>query len=320
MIVEIASHGAVIKRDHDLFIVIGDDGKKEIPAEKVDCIIVSSNALISTQAIKLCVEKQIQLVLSEYSGKPFARLWVANPGKNTMIRRKQYLNTETELGFLISRDLVKIKISRQKSLLLYLKNNRSSEISEIEYAISIIAVALEKIMQIQYEPGFKSNLLGQEGYCASVYFKAIAKCIPQKWIFENRSKHPAIDEFNALLNYVYGLGYLSMEKIIILSGLDPNAGFFHSDSYGKPTLSYDLLELVRPLLDRLVVTLFTKRIVMDNWFEIQQTDEKIVVGVYLTKYARKKTIDSFSEKYKKLIDKEGWNYCRKLIKLLSSSS
>ena len=73
MIVEVASHGAVIKRDHDLFIVIGDQGKKEIPAEKVDCIIVSSNALISTQAIKLCIEKQIQLVLSEYSGKPFAR-------------------------------------------------------------------------------------------------------------------------------------------------------------------------------------------------------------------------------------------------------
>jgi CRISP-associated protein Cas1 len=300
-----------------LFIVIGDQGKKEIPAEKVDCIIVSSNALISTQAIKLCIEKQIQLVLSEYSGKPFARLWVANPGKNTMIRRKQYLNTETELGFLISRDLVKIKISRQRSLLLYLRNNRGSEISEVEYAISRITLTLEKLEQINYESNFKSNFLGQEGFCASVYFKAISKCIPQKWVFENRSKHPAIDEFNAVLNYVYGLGYLSMEKIIILSGLDPNAGFFHSDSYGKPTLSYDILEIVRPLLDRLVVTLFTKRIVIDDWFEIHQTSDKIV-GIYLTKYARKKIIDSFSEKYKKLIDKEGWNYCRKLIKLLSS--
>jgi CRISPR-associated protein Cas1 len=317
MIVEVASNGSVIKRDHDLFIVIGNEGKKEIPAEKVDCIIVSSNALISTQAIKLCIEKQIHLVLSEYSGKPFARLWVSNPGKNSMIRRKQYINIETEMAFLISQDLVKIKISRQKNLLLYLKNNRDSQITEVENAISSISLTLQKLNQIKFEPNYKSNLLGLEGACALLYFKAIAKCVPKKWTFENRSKHPAIDEFNAVLNYVYGLGYSSMERIIIISGLDPNAGFYHSDAYGKPTLSYDLLEIVRPMLDRLTITFFTKRIVTDVWFEKQQANEKLM-GIYLTKFARKKIIDSFSEKYKKLIEKEGWNYCRKIIKLLSS--
>jgi CRISPR-associated protein Cas1 len=266
----------------------------------------------------LCTEKQIQLVISEYSGKPFARLWAATPGKNTMIRRQQYINSETELCFLISRDLVKTKISRQRSLLLYLKNNRESPIAEVENAISMIGLTLEKLKHIKYEPDIKSQLLGQEGFCASEYFKAISKCIPQRWTFESRSKHPAMDEFNAVLNYIYGLGYMSMEKTIILSGLDPNAGFFHSDAYGKPTLSYDLLELVRPLLDRLSVTLFTKRIVIDNWFEIQQQTNGQITGIYLTKHARKKVIDSFSVKYKKLIDKEGWKFCIKLIKLLSS--
>jgi hypothetical protein len=35
MIVEIASHGATIKRDHDLFIIIGDEEKKKFLLKKL---------------------------------------------------------------------------------------------------------------------------------------------------------------------------------------------------------------------------------------------------------------------------------------------
>lgn len=316
MIIEISTHGSTIKRHSDQFIIANEDGKKEIPAEKVDCIIISSNSLISTQAIRLCIEKQIQLVIAEYTGRPVARLWVSNPGRNTIIRRNQYLNEDTILSFNIIKDIVKTKISRQKSLLIYLRNNRENRIPEIDIAIEIITKYIERLGQINHEPEFKNNILGIEGLCASYYFKAISKSMPAQWAFEKRSKHPATDEFNAVLNYVYGFGYSSMEKIIIMSGLDPNAGFFHSDVYGKPTLSYDLLEIIRPVLDRLVITLFTKKIVSENWFEKQQTEEK-TIGVYLTKIARKKIIDSYTEKYQKVIDREGWNFCRKLIKMLS---
>lgn len=317
MIIEVSSHGSVLKRTHDLFVIVNDEGKKEISAEKVDSIIISSNSLISTQAIKLCIEKQIQLVLSEYSGKPYARLWVTSPGKNTNIRRNQYLIENTPLSFNIIKEIVRLKISRQKNLLLYLKNNRDYTIPEINSAIEIISKAIERLTELNQEQDFKNNILGIEGLCASSYFNAISKSIPSRWSFKKRSKHPALDEFNAVLNYAYGFGYSSMEKTIIISGLDPNAGFFHSDVYGKPTLSYDLLELVRPMLDKMVISLFTKKIVSDDWFEVQQNEEQII-GVYLTRIARKKIIDVYSEKYKKVIDKEGWNFCRKLIKLLSS--
>lgn len=316
MIVEVSSHGSVIKRNHNLIVISNDEGKKEISAEKIDCIIVSSNSLISTQAVKLCIEKQIQLVLADYSGRPFARLWVTNPGRNTVIRRKQYQSENSELSFNIITEIVKIKINRQKSLLTYLKGNRDHEIQEINDAIGFLARSVEKLDQIKRDTEFKNNVLGIEGMCASYYFRAISESLPLQWRFNKRTKHPATDEFNAILNYVYGFGYSSMEKVIIISGLDPNAGFFHSDTYGKPTLSYDLLEIVRPLLDRLVVTLFTKKIVSDSWFEKQKVDDR-VIGVYLSKEARKKVIDSYRQKYEKLIDKEGWNFCRKLIKLLS---
>ena len=110
MIVEITTHGSTLKRNHDSFIVQTTDGKTEIPAEKVDAIIISSNSLISTQAVRLCIEKQIQLVISTWSGKPIARLWSSSPGKSTELRRSQYLNQDTVMGYEISLNILSKKL------------------------------------------------------------------------------------------------------------------------------------------------------------------------------------------------------------------
>ena len=115
----------------------------------------------------------------------------------------------------------------------------------------------------------KPSMLGLEGFSCCSIFQGTFFYFPKKWSFKERTQHPASDAFNTTLNYLYGMGYSTVEKIIILSGLDPNAGFYHADLYGKPTLSFDLMELIRPMIDRTVVSLFTKRKVHDYWFENQ---------------------------------------------------
>ncbi len=236
MIVEITTHGSALKRNHDSFIVQTSDEKTEIPAEKVDAIIISSNSLISTQAVRLCIEKQIQLVISTWSGKPIARMWSSSPGKSTELRRSQYLNKDTVIGYDISLNILAKKLKRQKQFLVDLKNNREIPPSKLETAILTIDDALKKLILIKYSDNYKATFLGLEGACAANYFQAISSILPEKWSTHKRSQHPAHDEFNATLNYLYGMAYGDVEKIIILSGLDPNAGFYHADSYGKPTL------------------------------------------------------------------------------------
>lgn len=316
MIVEISTHGSTLKRDHDCFLIQSKDEKTEIPAEKVDAIIITSNALVSTQAIKLCLEKQIQLVISEWSGKPVARMWVSTPGKATEIRRNQYLNLETQIGFDICKEIVTIKLKRQKKLLNDLKNNRKHTVLQIDSAISVIYSSLKKIDSVLMDSNWKATLLGLEGISAAQYFRAISASLPKRWAFKERSQHPALDEFNTALNYIYGMGYSSVEKIIILSGLDPNGGFYHSDSYAKPTLSFDIIEMVRPLMDRTIVSLFNKRLVRENWFENQMGEGNC--GIFLTKDGRKSLISSYVENNIKTIESESWNYCKKLIQKLTT--
>lgn len=309
MIVEITTHGSTLKRNHDSFIISNHDEKTEIPAEKIDAIIISANSLISTQAVKLAIEKQIHIVFVNWSGHPFARVWTSSQGRATELRRWQYLNQDTPLGLGISTDIVTKKIRQQQKLLVGLRNNRERQIHEIDDAISTLDDVLKKL-RLEHNLT-KDRLLGLEGWSAKQYFRAISAILPTKWRFKERTQHPARDEFNAALNYIYGMAYSSVEKIIILSGLDPNAGFYHADSYGKPTLSYDIMELVRPIVDKSLISLFTRKMVRDDWFERQDDG-----AVFLAKNGRMSIISKYAQENIKPVEKATWIYCREITKML----
>jgi CRISPR-associated protein Cas1 len=307
LILEISSHGSYLKRDHESFVITNGETKNEFPAEKIDAIIITATASISTQAIHLCIEREIQLVIAEWSGKPIGRFWVSTPGKSTEIRRVQYANLESKIGLEISKLIVMTKLKRQRGILTDLANNRSNPPLELSLAISTINNTIPKINNVTS----KATLLGFEGSCATQYFRAISSCLPKKWSFEQRSQNPALDEFNAVLNYIYALGYSTVQKIIILSGLDPNAGFFHADTYGKPTLSYDEIEISRPAMDKTVISLFTKKRARKDWFEIQNNEKRL--GVYISKESRRIIISDFYEKNQKKIEHDSWKLCRYMI-------
>lgn len=312
MIVEIATHGSVIRRDHESFVIQIGDIKEEVPAEKVESIAVTSNSMISTKAIELCLERNIQLVLLDGIGRPIGRFWASSPGKNTEIRRRQYASQEGPQAFEISKDITLQKIKGQRRFLIDLKNNRSDESINLRNAISLIHHQMAILSELTYSANWKSQMLGIEGYSASLYFRTISSILPKRWSFTERSQYPARDGFNALLNYLYGMGYISVEKSVILSGLDPNAGFYHADAYGRSTLVYDIIEIFRPLIDRIAVSFFTKKKVNENWFETL-ADE----GIRISKSARYKLIAEYDEKARKKIEKGTWEQCRRLISLTS---
>ena len=312
MIVEIATHGAKLRRRRARFIInTPEQNEQEIDAEKVDAIIITANAMISTAAVRLCLEKQIQLVVASWYGHPVARMWSSRPGRATELRRWQYSNQDTRIGMEISLDIVTKKVKSQKKFLVELKDNREKNVPDIDDAIRVFDDMLQKL---KHGNGLtKDKLLGLEGYSAKQYFAAISAILPQKWKFQERSQHPATDEFNAALNYIYGMTYSSVEKVIILSGLDPNAGFYHADSYGKPTLSYDIIELVRPRVDKIIVSLFTKKMVRDDWFEKQEDG-----AVFLAQNGRSSILSKYSGSNVKLVEKDAWNYCKKITEMFRS--
>ena len=100
--------------------------------------------------------------------------------------------------------------------------------------------------------GIRGLIEGHEGYSAKKYFNTLGKLIPEKYEFIGRSKNPATDMFNCMLNYGYGILYSRVEQACIIAGLDPYIGIMHTDNYNKTALVFDLIEMYRGYMDETV--------------------------------------------------------------------
>ncbi|MGQ0601532.1 MAG: CRISPR-associated endonuclease Cas1 [Anaerolineales bacterium] len=74
-----------------------------------------------------------------------------------------------------------------------------------------------------------------------------------------RETHNARDPFNSALNYCYAVLGGAVERALVLAGLDPFAGFIHTDRPGKPSLKFDFIEEFRQaVVDRTLIGLANK--------------------------------------------------------------
>jgi CRISPR-associated protein Cas1 len=58
---------------------------------------------------------------------------------------------------------------------------------------------------------------------------------------------------NAILNYAYSIVAAQVTRALLASGFDSAAGFLHADAGGRHSLTYDLLELLRPDIDKAIL-------------------------------------------------------------------
>jgi len=69
-----------------------------------------------------------------------------------------------------------------------------------------------------------------------------------------RNRH-ASHPVNAMLNYAYAVLESQVRTATIAQGLDPTIGYLHTCRPGRMALVYDLMEPLRPQVDRLVLGL-----------------------------------------------------------------
>jgi CRISPR-associated protein Cas1 len=65
----------------------------------------------------------------------------------------------------------------------------------------------------------------------------------------NNARHP----INAMLNYGYAMLISQVRTDLVAVGLDPSIGFAHRRSWNPIPLVYDLMEPMRPVVDRRVL-------------------------------------------------------------------
>jgi CRISPR-associated protein Cas1 len=264
----INTYGAYLRKSGNCFLVRRDEKSFEIAAGKVNSILITTAAYITTDAIKLAVDNNIDIVFLDAHGDPYGRVWHPKLGSTTLIRRRQLEIYESMDGLDLALEWGLKKLDNQIELLSRLKKARADKRDVLDGYIQEIEKSREQMKCLRGTiDDRRQEMLGLEGKASRAYFEAISSIMPERYRFAGRSRNPARDEFNALLNYGYGILYSLVEKGCIIAGLDPYVGLLHTDSYNKMSLVYDIIEMFRIYIDETVVHLFTRRMVKDEFFE-----------------------------------------------------
>lgn len=261
--------GASLRKKDDMFLVRSGERQALISPRKVQSIVLAAGVHLSTDAIRLALQHHIDIALLDKQGEPYGRFWHARLGSTNRLRRRLLEVAEAEEGVVLAGEWVSTKIGQQAALLRDLARTRPDRGDDLE----AVAGRLEKMADVV--AGLKGaaidelrgSIMGLEGVAGREYFAALSLALPERFRFQGRSRSPAKDAFNALLNYAYGVLYSLVERACLLTGLDPCIGLLHTDNYNKPSLVYDLIELHRVHAERVVVNLFAARKVKQELFD-----------------------------------------------------
>lgn len=298
----INTRGAFLKKEKNCFLVKNEEKIVEVSADKIDSILITTSATITTDAIEFAVENNIDIIFLDYHGNPYGRVWHSKLGSTTLIRRRQLEAEAADTGFYLARGWIAEKIQNQIDLLKDLKKNRSDQKDQIDISIAKIEGLRETLLAMKGSLDIKrGSIMGVEGMASATYFDAIAGVMPEQWKFKGQSRDPAKDAFNCLLNYGYGVLYSQVERACIIAGLDPYVGFLHTDNYNKRSFVFDLIELFRVHADRTVVNLFSKKQVTPALFD------PVPGGLYMNKEGKALLIGALNEMLDREIDYHGRN-------------
>jgi CRISPR-associated protein Cas1 len=236
-------HGQLLGKESER-LVIRRNGQvqQEIPAIKVDQIMVFGNAQITTQAMQFCLLERIPIYLLSASGRFYGVIdsFDTDP---VLLQKAQFETSGDETFCLnLSRSILHGKATNSRTLIRRLLRRHDAS------ALRRADIALKRIVNQLNAAETLDQLRGFEGNAARIYFGAIEQIIDPEWKFSGRNRQPPRDPVNALLSYGYTLLYYNIYSFTRARGLNPHVGYLHPLRMGHPALVSDLIEEFRALV------------------------------------------------------------------------
>ncbi len=297
----VREQGAVVRKQEQRLLVTRERNAvmAEIPLHQLDQLVVMGNVQLTTQALALLLQSEVDVVFMSMHGKVRGRV-VANESKFAELRLKQLQMMSDELANLaLAKAIVAGKLANQ---LAYLRRAATAGVNgfmpkdqgTLDKALRGIA---EMIVGAQ-AAGNADSLRGFEGKAGAWYWSGFRTLLKHDLDFKQRIYHPSPDPVNALLSFSYALLQKDVNAATHLVGLDPYLGFFHTVQYGRPSLVLDLMEEFRPLLiDPLVVDLLNREAVGKQDFVKGPDKDRPLV---MTDGAVKRVIEAYEQRVTKL--------------------
>ena len=232
------------------------------PSNISQIAILTRGAAISSALIRLLARHKVDLIVYSGLGYPVAKLSSPRTSGSIKLRKEQYKAQDSPLGAYLAKRFAWAKVVNQKTILREAGRNRSDtdlsrRLIEMSRSISNIAAMISNV-EGDSASSVRGEVMRLEAEAAEIYWQGFKFLLPEGLDFPGRRKRfeSPEDPANIMLNFCYGLLASEVWLAVEASGLDPFAGFLHTDSPRRPALVMDILEEFRqPVADRVVLRL-----------------------------------------------------------------
>lgn len=93
------SYGTSLSCENEAFIVRNCNGSQRIPTDGVTAILINKGASMTSDAVMLAVDRQIQIHFMDRKGIPIGLVWSYKYGSVSTIRKKQIDFCNSQQGY-----------------------------------------------------------------------------------------------------------------------------------------------------------------------------------------------------------------------------
>jgi CRISPR-associated protein Cas1 len=263
--------------------------KHHFSAKKLESIVLSKGIALSSDAVKLAVMNNIDIVFIDWDGRPLGRVWHSKLGSTSLIRKEQLKASLNNDGLKTIKQWISTKIDNEINFIKKLKKHRQQHAEYFDDKITKMEALNVSLSQIDGENTREvaDVIRGLEGTSGRLFYETLSYVLPKNHRFNGRSSRPAKDQFNAFLNYAFGILYSKIEKSLILAGLDPYLGFLHRDDYNQLSFVFDFIEPYRIYAIETVFKLFSAKKInnshtdeITNGVSLNKAGKELLVGAY----------------------------------------
>lgn len=291
----ITNENSYLKLDGENIIIFIEKDKHRFPLCNFEEIVCFNYKGCSPQLMAKCASLNISLTFLTSNGKLEARVIGKIKGNiYTRIAQIDYFRDKIKQLKLIQNciagKLINTKYNLSRTRRDYPEVDEDNKLSCL---IDKIGNKIKNIFSIN-----DINILrGIEGEIAKNYFAVFNRFFRNtKFSFNGRNKRPPLDEINCVLSFVYSMQANSITSALETAGIDAYYGYYHTLRSGRASLSLDILEEFRAIIDRFIITIFNL-----NQLDERDFENKVSGAVLLNDGGRKKVIKLWQEKKKENI-------------------
>jgi len=220
-------------------LVSGDDTEEKIPWNRLNRMVIAGRSPFSGGVVYRAVKEDVPVTFIDIMGRARGHLFPEYHEMPEMLSLQEKYRKDKEFCLSFAKEIISAKI--HNSTVLLQRNGMDVE-------------DMKEIQERLKEAKDVDSLRGYEGAASKAYFAKLAHLVAP-FEFKSRVYHPPDGPINTILSLGYSVLYNRIATALKDSGFNARFGFFHQGRGSHCALASDLMEELRHIIERVVLSL-----------------------------------------------------------------